>query len=217
MGRALSGEIPVVFHAETLDQIQAVLDFVDAHGLKRVMLAGGDDAPAVARTLRERGIGVICGPTHALPRRMHEPYDAPFTLASRLYQAGVDYCISDGAGSAGGDNNSAMNTRNLPYMAAVASAYGLPKAEALRAITLHPARMLGAGDLLGSIEVGKIADLIVTDGDLLEITTKVEQVYIAGREIPMTSRHTRFFEKYDSRPRGENARPRAGAASQASR
>jgi imidazolonepropionase-like amidohydrolase len=101
-----------------------------------------------------------------------------------------------------------MNLRNLPYEAGMASAFGLAPVEALRAVTLYPAQILGAGDRLGSIEPGKVADLVVTDGDLLEITTTVEQVYIAGRAIPMESRHTKLFEKYDARPRGPKARPR---------
>lgn len=208
MGRALRGEIPVVFHALTYKQIRAALDFARDQGLVRVMLASGQDAVQFAGELRERGIGVICERAHNLPRRSYEPYDAAYTLPVLLYEAGVDFCISDGAGARRPGAYSPMSSRNLPYMAALCSAYGLPKVEALKAITLHPARMLGAGDDLGSIEAGKIADLIVADGDILEITTNIEQVYIEGQAIPMESRHTRLFEKYDGRPRGEMARSR---------
>jgi imidazolonepropionase-like amidohydrolase len=123
--------------------------------------------------------------------------------AARLVAAGVRVCIGD-AGTSG----AAMNARNLPYHAAMAAAYGLPADEALRAITISPARILGVADRLGSIEAGKIADLVVADGPPLEITTKVEQVYIAGRPVSMETRQTRLFRKYDERPRGARARPR---------
>jgi adenine deaminase len=99
-----------------------------------------------------------------------------------------------------------MNARNLPYQAAMAAAYGLPKDEALKSVTLYPAQIMGVADKIGSIEPGKIADLVVTNGDLLEITTTVEQVYIAGRACSMENRQTRLFHQYDNRPRGPKAR-----------
>jgi imidazolonepropionase-like amidohydrolase len=104
-----------------------------------------------------------------------------------------------------------MNARNLPYHASMAAAFGLPKDEALKGITLYPAQILGVADKLGSIEPGKIADLIVTNGDPLEIATQVEQVYINGRPTSMETRHTRLFHKYDARPRGPKARKNAGS------
>jgi len=115
----------------------------------------------------------------------------------------VRYCISDG-----GSPFVAMNARNLPYNAAMATAFGLPRDEALKSVTLYPAQILGVADRFGSIEPGKVADLVVTDGDLLEIATHVEQVYIAGWPISMETRQTRLFAKYDTRPRGPMARKR---------
>src|SRR6185369_14996069 len=104
-------------------------------------------------------------------------YDDAFTLPARLQAAGVTYCISDG-GLADDERNSAMNARNLAYHAAMAAAFGLPKDEALKSVTLYPAQILGVADRLGSIEPGKIADLVVSEGDQLEITTTIVQVYI---------------------------------------
>jgi imidazolonepropionase-like amidohydrolase len=127
------------------------------------------------------------------------------TLPARLRRAGVRFCISDGGGS-----GNAPNARNLPQEAAYAAAYGLPRAEALKAVTLYPAQILGVGDRIGSIEPGKLADLVIGDGDPLEVTTRVEQVYIAGRAVSMENRQTRLFQKYDGRPRGARARPSAG-------
>jgi imidazolonepropionase-like amidohydrolase len=200
MGRALRGEIPVMFHANALNQIRSVLRFIDEQQLTRVILVGGADAWRIADELKARDIAVITGASLALPNRGYEAYDTGMALAARLQAAGVRFCISDGGGS--------TNARNLGQHAAMAAAFGLPRDEALKSVTLYAAQILGVGDRLGSIEPGKIADLIVTDGDPLEITTQVEQVYINGRAVSMESRHTRLFSKYDNRPRGPHARKR---------
>jgi imidazolonepropionase-like amidohydrolase len=200
MAKAIDGEIPVFVHASSLAQIRAALTFLDDQGIGKAVLVGGSAAWRVADELKRRDIAVITGTTLATPGR-DEPYDDAFTLPLKLQQAGVRFAIGDG-----GTNPS--NARNLPYVAAMAAAFGLPAEEALKAITLYPAQILGVADLVGSIEPGKAADLVVTDGDPLEITTTVEQVWIAGRAIPMESRHTRLFEKYDAKPRGPTARVR---------
>jgi imidazolonepropionase-like amidohydrolase len=159
---------------------------------------GGEDADKIADELKTRGIRVICDATLQLPRRSWEPYDQEMALPARLWKAGVPFCISDG----GSDGS---NTRNLPYHAAMAAAYGLPRDEALKAVTLYAAQILGVGDKLGSIEPGKIADLMVTNGDPLENDTTVEQVYINGKAVSMETRQTRLYHKYDQRPRPPQA------------
>ncbi len=203
MRRALHGEIPVIFRADALNQIRAVLAFADEQKLTNVILLGGYDAPRVADELKARGIPVIVAGLLATPNRRYESYDAAFTVPARLAAAGVRFCIADDGGGFG-----ATSARNLPYHAGMAAAFGLAHDDALKAITLWPAQILGAGDRLGSIEVGKSADVQVTTGDPLEITTQVERVFIAGRDVPMESRQTRLFHKYDERPRGPKARRR---------
>jgi len=207
MKRVLDGEIPVFLVATRLNQIRAALDFADEEGLTNLVLVGADDAWRITDELKRRDVAVICDRIFDHPLRSADPYDLPYTLPARLAAAGVRFCISDGAGSVTESFNP-MNSRNLPYEAGMAAAFGLSRDEAVRAITLYPAQILGAADRIGSIEAGKVADLVVTDGDLLEITTHVEQVYINGKAIPMESRQTRLFEKYDARPRGPNARKR---------
>ena len=203
MRAVVRGEVPVYFHASALAQLHSVVKFIDEQGLKKCVIVGGRDADLIADELKARDIAVIVAGTLEMPPRRSDPYDQAFTLPVRLAQAGVRYCIAD---QGGGFN--AANVRNLGHHAAMAAAFGLSKDEALKAITLYPAQILGAGDQLGSIEVGKIADLQITDGDPLELTTKVTQVILDGRAISMKSRQTRLFEKYDSKPRGPHARKR---------
>ncbi|RMH94996.1 MAG: amidohydrolase, partial [Calditrichaeota bacterium] len=186
----LKGEVPVFVHAEDILQIQAALDWAESEGI-RMVLVGGYDAWRVAEELKEKDIPVIISEIHQLPMRRWEDYDAPFTLPVKLHRAGVKFCI---AGS--GSSFDAPHERNLPYQAATAAAYGLPPEEALKAITLYPAEILGVADRVGSIEVGKDATLIVTTGDPLEITTQVEMEFIQGRKIDLSSRHTELYEKY---------------------
>jgi len=203
MGPALRGEVPVFVHASSENQIRAALEFLAEQQIPKAVLVGGADAEAVAPELKSRDIPVIIAETLRTPERDSDPYDRAFTLPARLHAAGVRFCIA-GAGTAGG----ASNARNLPYQAAMAAAFGLAPEEALRAITLYPAQILGVEAELGSIQPGRLADLVVTDGPPLEITSAVEQVYISGRAIPMESRHTRLFERWRSRPRARETPPR---------
>jgi imidazolonepropionase-like amidohydrolase len=205
MGKALRGEIPVVFHASALNQIEAALKFADEQGLTNLAIADGYDAWRLADELKRRDVAVITGAAMSLPRRSYEPYDFGMSLAAKLHRAGLRFCISDGGGS-----GNAANARNLPYEAAYASAYGLPRDEALKAVTIYPAQIFGVADRIGSIEPGKLADLVIGTGDPLEITTRVEQVYIAGKAVSMENRQTRLFHKYDERPRGQKARSAGG-------
>jgi imidazolonepropionase-like amidohydrolase len=203
MRKALRGEIPVAFHCDALNQIRAVLRFCDQQKLTNIILLGGYDSWRVADELKRRNIAVIVAGVLATPNRGYESYDEAFTVASKLAKAGVRYCIADEGGGF-----AAANARNVPYQAAMAEAFGLDHDEALKSVTLYPAQILGAGDKIGSIEVGKLADLQVTDGDPLIIATHCEQVVVNGTVVPMESRQTRLFKKYDERPRGAHARKR---------
>jgi imidazolonepropionase-like amidohydrolase len=207
MGRALRGEIPVIFRAAGLNQLHAVLGFVDEMKLQRVVLLDGWDAWRIPDEIKSRNISVITTDALDDPARRDEPYDTRFALPGRLHAAGIPFAIADD-----GSRSSASLARNLPQHAATAAAFGLPREEALKSVTLYPARIFGVDDRLGSIEVGKIADVFVADGDPLEITTRIEAVWIAGKPVSMETRHTRLFQKYDGKPRGEKARPRDAAA-----
>lgn len=200
---ALRGEMPVFIHADEYRQIESALDFADDYDLGKIVIVGGRDAWRLADRLSAKQVPVVLENVLRFPRRTWEPYDAPFTVAAKLHEAGVPFCISTGA-----RYYAVANLRNLPYEAARAAAFGLPKDEALKAITLYPARILGVDDRLGSIEPGKDANLILTDGDPLEIETHVLDAWIQGRPVDLSSRHTRLYEKYRQRPRRDGSESR---------
>jgi len=184
------GERPVIFRAERDRDIRAAVRFADEMKLKAVIL-GGSESWKTAQFLKERSVPVILDSVLNMPLREDDPYDSLFENASKLQAAGVRFCISTG--------DSGAHVRDLPFHAGMAAAYGLPKVEALKAVTLYPAQILGVSDRVGSIEVGKIANLVVTDGDILEARTHVRHLFIAGRQIPLVSRHTMLYEQFKDR------------------
>jgi imidazolonepropionase-like amidohydrolase len=183
------GEKPVVIAADRKTDIVAALKLADELKVKPI-LSGGIEAWKVASQLKQRDVPVILGPIMTLPRETGERYDAPYAAAAKLYESGVRFCIR----SAGSNN-----TRNLPYEAAMAVAYGLPPEEGLKAVTLYPAEILGVADQLGGVEVGKRASLVITSGDPLQASTQVLAVFVDGKPYEPTSKQTRLYEKYRKR------------------
>jgi len=188
---------PVIIQADAKEAIEAAVGFAEEQGL-RMILAGGRDAGEVADLLAEKGIPVILGFTLSLPREEDDPYDLPFTNAGRLAASGVRIAFASGAGGGFGPGGP-HGSRTLPFEAAVAVAYGLPREEALKALTLYPAQILGVGEHLGAIEPGKIANLILTDGDPLRMTTHIHHVIIAGQEVSTANKHRSLYERYRAR------------------
>ena len=186
----VEGRVPVVMHANQARDIKAAIEFADELKLK-VILAGAQDVARVIPDLKSRNIPVILGPILALPAREDDPYDILFTNAKTLHDNGIRFAIQSG---------DAHNTRNLPYHAGTCAAFGLPKDVALKAITIYPAEIFGVADKLGSLEVGKTANVILTDGDPLELRTNIKRVFIAGEEISMDSLHTQLYQKFKDRP-----------------
>jgi len=187
------GDLPVIVSANNIQQIQAAVAWADAEGIELIIL-GGADAWRVSDLLVAHDVPVIVTGTHRTPSRRWEDFDAPFTVPAKLYKAGVKFCIS--SGMSWGGTPTAASTRNLPYHAGTAAAYGLPAEEALKAVTLYAAEILGIADRAGSLAEGKDATLIITDGDPLEIPTHVERMFIEGRDIDLSSRHTMLYDKY---------------------
>jgi imidazolonepropionase-like amidohydrolase len=155
------------------------------------------DAWKLAAELKKREIPVIVGVVMARPHEEYDPFDAAYANPGRLHEAGVLFCIrSNGSSTAG---FSASNSRNAPFEAGQAVAYGLPEAEALKAVTLNAAKIIQAEDRMGSLTVGKLANLVITDGSPLQETTQYKAIFVAGRPYAAESRHTRLYEKYRAR------------------
>ena len=184
------GELPVIIDAASADQIRGAIAFADSLKLK-IIIRGARDGWQVADTLAARKIPVIVGPLTQAPAN-DEPYDLVYANPGVLAAAGVQLAFQ---------SSDASNSRTLPYHAALATAYGMNPDEALRAVTINPARMFGVADKYGSLEVGKVANVFVATGDPLDVRTHVRHVYIRGENIPFTDRHTMLYEKFRGRPK----------------
>jgi imidazolonepropionase-like amidohydrolase len=184
---ALNREIPVVVSANGTSQINDAITWAKEEDL-RLVIRGGDDAIHVADRLVAEEVPVILTSTMDAPGRDHEGYDAAYSRAAQLYQAGVKFAISGGAGS--------LYTDRLPYEAGVAVAFGLPEEEAVKAVTINAAELMGLDDRIGSLEPGKQATLLITTGTPIDMTSNIEQAYIQGRELDMNDIQKHFFEKY---------------------
>ncbi len=183
---------PVIVAVDELDAIRSAIAFKRRFGL-RLIIAGGTDACRCAEQLKRESIPVIVSAVYSNPSRRHSRYDEAYTFPKRLHESGISFCIS--AGGRFGANA----IRNLPYNAATAAAYGLSEREALRAITLSPAEILGVNDRIGSLQVGMDATLFIADGNILETPTQVEEAFIQGRRVDLRSRHTQLYEKYSEK------------------
>jgi len=183
----LEGKLPVMINAAELRQIQAAMAWTEKQNVKMI-LVGGRDATYVADQLKAKDIPVMIIPVIGAPSRQWEAYDHSYSLPLKLHEAGVKFSIA-GEGSAAG-------ALRLSKHAASAVAFGLPAEEALKAITIYAAEILGIDDLVGTIEAGKDASLMITDGNPLELSTKIEQVFIQGRIIDMTDKHRQLYEKF---------------------
>lgn len=189
LGPVVRGEQPVIISANDKRSIEQAVEFAEEHGLKMI-LASAREGWKAKELLAEKDIPVILGPTQSLPTQEDDPHTSAYTNAAHLHEAGVRIAF----GTFG-----ASNSRTLPYEAGTAVAYGLPWDVALAAITKNAAEFMGLGDQIGTIEPGKIANLVVTDGDPLEIRTQVKHVFVGGQEVSLDNKHLRLYEKYRAR------------------
>jgi imidazolonepropionase-like amidohydrolase len=186
----IEGKQAVMMTAVRERAIRDAVEFADKEKI-RIVLADVREPGKMLAVLKEKKIPVILGPTLELPLREDDPYDAAFTLPAELYKAGVKFAFA---------SFSNEFSRNLPYQAANAVAYGLPYDEALKALTLNAAEIWDVGDKMGSIDEGKWADLVVTDGDPLETKTQVKLLFIKGKPVDLENKHHLLYEKYMNRP-----------------
>jgi imidazolonepropionase-like amidohydrolase len=183
------GEKTVALHASNAATILRALRFAKDQKLKCV-LYGADEGWKVAEEIAREKVPVAVGPVLALPSAREDPYDARYANPAVLARAGVPIAIT-----AANDEN----TRNLAFHAAMACAFGLPHEEALRALTYYPARILGIEADFGSLAPGKVADVILTSGDVLEAASTVDYVFIDGVQQPLGNRQSELYERYRAR------------------
>jgi imidazolonepropionase-like amidohydrolase len=185
----MRGELPVFVTADTEDQIRGALAMSDSFGLK-LIIYGGREAWRVRDLLARRQVPVVLASMQRIPGA-DQTYDAIFTAPGVLVAAGVKIAFSTGT---------AASSRHLPFHASLAVAYGLSKEDAMKALTIWPAEIFGASTRIGSIEVGKMANLFIATGDPLDIRSQVVDLFIKGRRVPMDDRQSRLYEKYKERP-----------------
>jgi len=181
----LDGKKTVVLAAESASDLQTAVGLANEFKLKFVLNHISYSQP-VLDYVASLKVPVIVGPIYEAPKE-DERYDAVYSLPAQLYKRGVKVVFA---------SYSAHNVRNLPDAAGFATAFGLPYDEALKAITINAAEVWGVSDQLGSLDVGKTANVVVASGDPLDVKTDVKQVYIQGRPIPMVSRQTRLRDEY---------------------
>jgi imidazolonepropionase-like amidohydrolase len=194
MAPLVRGELPVLVFADRARDIRNAVEFCDKQKLKMI-LAGGGEAYKVKDLLRSKDVPVVLRPMLSLPEEEDDPYDRELSQPAELAAAGVKFAI------ASFDNSFA---RRLGQNAANAVAYGLPYDQALRAVTINPAQILGLGSQIGTLEQGKIANVMVTNGDPLELTTDVKYLFIRGQLTSTENKHHRLYEKYANRPKARN-------------
>ena len=185
----LEGKMPLAVSAARANTIHDAIAWAEKQNVKIVIMQPREIAKA-GPELKAKNVPVILGRVLALPDNEDAEYDQAFTQPLEAYKAGVKFAL-------GTFTNEFV--RDLPYQAATAVAYGLPHDEALKALTINPAEIWGAGDKLGSVEKGKYADLLITDGDPMDIRTQIRHLFINGKEITLSNKQVRLYERYSGR------------------
>ncbi|HAS58203.1 MAG TPA: amidohydrolase [Algoriphagus sp.] len=186
LAKVVAGELPLMIEVNAAADIQNAIKWV-ADKKAKVIFSGVDEGWRVADEIAKAGIPVLTGPVQDLPTRQSDRYDAAYANAGKMAKAGVKVALR---------TNDSENVRNLPFHAAFAAAYGLGKEEAWKAVTINPAEIFGLADQLGSVEVGKVANLIVSTEDPFETRAQIMHVFINGYRIPLSNRHIRLYQEF---------------------
>ena len=186
----LEGKAPLFVTAVREREIREAIEFADKQKVK-IILADAYESYKLIPQIKAHNIPVVLGPTLTSPINPDDPYDRSFTTPAELQKAGIKFAIATFSGH---------QSRNLPYQAAAAVPFGLAHDDAYRAVSLTPAEIFGVAKQMGSIEEGKSADLIVADGDPMEVTTNVTMVFIDGKPESLDTRQRELYKKYSGNP-----------------
>ena len=196
----LRGEMPLVITVNAAKDIQKAIKWVTDRAIDKPIFSGVAEGWRVADEIAEAAIPCLVGPVLSTPTRASDRFDKPYANPGMLHKAGVKVAIRTGE---------IENVRNLPFNAGFAAAYGMGREEALRAVTMAPAEIFGVSDMLGSLEVGKKANVIVADGDPFETQTKINYVFIDGYKIPLDNRHLDLYKEFLQREPGLDLHPKS--------
>lgn len=189
----IRGEMPLLVEVNKAKDIIAAIKWIESKKGVKAILTGCAEGYRVADKIAASGLPVITGPMLSIPGRSSDKYDVSYANPGIMAKAGVKVAIR---------SNESENVRNLPFNAGFAVAYGMDKAEAIKAVTINAAEIFGLGDQLGSIETGKVANIVVTDGDLFETKTSIKHLFIGGWNVPLESRHTLLYDEFIKRSPG---------------
>ena len=192
LAKVVSGELPLLIEVNAASDIELAIKWLEDKDI-RAILTGVAEGWRVADKIAKANLPVITGPVLSIPTRQSDRFDAAYSNPGKMLKAGIKVALR---------TNDAENVRNLPFNAGFAAAYGMGKEEALKAVTIVPAEILGVDEYLGSIEVGKSATLFVSDGDPFETKTQIRHVFIDGYQIPMSNRHIRLYQEFLERSPG---------------
>jgi len=185
----VKGELPVMISVHMEKDIKAAIKFVEEEKLKAIFL-GVEQGWMVADDLKKAGIPVIFSSLNNMPPKWEDGYDGIYRNAAVLQKAGVRFAFS---------SQSSSLAKDLPYQAAKAAAFGLDRREALKGVTINPAQIFGVEHLMGSLEKGKVANVVLADGDILELRTNIKHVFIDGQEMDLSTKYTELLEKFKKR------------------
>jgi imidazolonepropionase-like amidohydrolase len=187
-----NGSKVLIIHATRAKEVIDAVTFAKSKGVKKISVACGDDVLNITEFLKSHQIGVIVPSIHTLPIRDDEAIDLQYSLAALLSKAGVKVAFSH-TGSLG-------TGRNLPFYAGTSVAHGMDPLEALQALTINPARMLGVDTRTGSLEKGKDATLFVSSGDVFDFrTNKISEAFISGKRIVLNNKHEELYDRYSKK------------------
>ncbi|MDP3312657.1 amidohydrolase family protein [Lutibacter sp.] len=186
-----NGSKKLFIAAEKAKEITDAIAFCNELGIKNIVLVFSNEAYKVANLIKENNIAVIVDKSHRTPDHNDDDFDLPYRNAQLLVEKGITVCIGD---------TGRMSARNLPFYAGTYAAYGLGKNEALKLITLNAAKILGIDDIVGSLEVGKLATLFISEGDALDMrTNKLTHAFIEGRKISLETHQTELSDRYSKK------------------
>ena len=184
-------------HTDYVKEITEMVAFKREFKIEKVVLVGGYDAWMLPQLLKDNNISVMLRRVHSLPMRPEDDVNLPYKMPKILHDAGILFCLENS-----GDME-AMGTRNLPFYAGTAAAWGLSKEDALKTITINAAKILGIDNKLGSLTRGKLATLFISKGDALDMrTNNVTMAFVNGNMIDVSNRQVELYQKYDKKHSG---------------